>query len=221
MLAVAIDWKIYELTGSAFDLGLVGLIQFVPAVIFTLLIGHFADRYDRRHIVRFAPATYALAALTIFAGLLNGAISRDWLFVAVFLTGCARLRIADRPRDGANHRAPPLIPRVVAAWTSVNQTAVICSPAAGGLIYAFNPVLLSAICFAFFLVAIVLVTLMKVERVPSPLEPVTLTSVLAALIGAVPSAFIGGLGSLLVAAIWMMIFPSLRRIDRFEPARQA
>jgi MFS family permease len=62
---VVIGWKIYELTGSAFDLGLVGLIQFVPAVVFTLLIGHVADRYDRRHIVRLAQAIHALAALTV------------------------------------------------------------------------------------------------------------------------------------------------------------
>ena len=48
MLALVIGWQIYELTGSAFDLGLVGLIQFVPAVVLTLLIGHTADRYDRR-----------------------------------------------------------------------------------------------------------------------------------------------------------------------------
>jgi hypothetical protein len=44
MLAVAIGWQVYELTDSAFDLGLVGLIQFVPAVVLTLLIGHAADR---------------------------------------------------------------------------------------------------------------------------------------------------------------------------------
>ncbi len=48
MLALTIGWQIYELTNSAFDLGLVGLIQFVPAVVLTLLIGHAADRYDRR-----------------------------------------------------------------------------------------------------------------------------------------------------------------------------
>ena len=48
MLTLTIGWQIYELTNSAFDLGLVGLIQFVPAVVLTLLIGHAADRYDRR-----------------------------------------------------------------------------------------------------------------------------------------------------------------------------
>jgi hypothetical protein len=40
----------------------------------------------------------------------------------------------------------------------------------------------------------------------------------AAWLGAIPSVVIGGLGSLLVAGIWMMLFPDLRRIDRFEPA---
>ena len=54
MMALLIGWQIYQLTGSALDLGLVGLIQFVPAVVLTLLIGHAADRYDRRLIVRAA-----------------------------------------------------------------------------------------------------------------------------------------------------------------------
>ncbi|MGB2656648.1 MAG: MFS transporter, partial [Pseudolabrys sp.] len=54
MLALTIGWQVYEITNSAFDLGLVGLIQFVPAVVLTLLIGHAADRYDRRLIVRAA-----------------------------------------------------------------------------------------------------------------------------------------------------------------------
>ncbi|HEX3858014.1 MAG TPA: MFS transporter, partial [Pseudolabrys sp.] len=58
MLAVVIGWKIYELTDSAFDLGLVGLIQFIPAVVLTLLVGHAADRYDRRLIVRGAQSVY-------------------------------------------------------------------------------------------------------------------------------------------------------------------
>ncbi|MGI8526773.1 MAG: MFS transporter [Pseudolabrys sp.] len=376
MLAVVIGWKIYDLTGSAFDLGLVGLIQFMPAVVFTLLIGQLADRYDRRHLVRLAQATHALAALTVLAGLLSDAITRDWLFVAVFLIGCARA--FELPTAHALVPATvagPLIPRAVAAWTSANQTAVICGPAAGGFLYAVSPVLVCALCFAFFLIAIVLVTLVRVERVATSRQPVTLASVLAgfdfvrrrerllgvisldlfvillggatallpiyardildagpaglgllssapaigalttsiilsrypierhigitmfavvalfgistmifalsawlplsmaalavlgasdsvsvvirfslvqmetpdamrgrvsainylfvgasntlgefesgvlaALIGAVPSAFIGGLGSLLVAAIWMMIFPSLRRVDRYQPA---
>ena len=65
MLAVTIGWQVYDLTDSAFDLGLVGLIQFVPAVVLTLLIGHAADRYDRRLIVRTAQGVYALSLIHI------------------------------------------------------------------------------------------------------------------------------------------------------------
>ena len=63
MMALLIGWQLYQLTNRALDLGLVGLIQFVPAVVLTLLIGHAADRYDRRLIIRIAQGTYAIAAL--------------------------------------------------------------------------------------------------------------------------------------------------------------
>ena len=52
MLTVAVGWQVYALTGSAFDLGLIGLVQFLPAVVLLLLAGHVADRYDRRRIAR-------------------------------------------------------------------------------------------------------------------------------------------------------------------------
>src|SRR5437762_8919666 len=51
MQAVAVGWQVYALTGSALDLGLVGLAQFLPSVVLLLVVGHVADRYDRRHIV--------------------------------------------------------------------------------------------------------------------------------------------------------------------------
>ena len=50
MLTVAIGWNLYQLTGNVLDLGLVGLVQFIPRVIFMLHTGHVADRYDRRKV---------------------------------------------------------------------------------------------------------------------------------------------------------------------------
>src|SRR5215471_17844775 len=90
MLALTIGWEIYEITNSAFDLGLVGLIQFVPAVILTLLIGHAADRYDRRLIIRAAQAAYATAAILITAAMIAGILSREILLGVVLLIGSAR-----------------------------------------------------------------------------------------------------------------------------------
>jgi MFS family permease len=180
MLTVVIGWKIYDLTGSAFNLGLVGLIQFVPAVVLTLLIGHVADRYDRRLIVAIAFSIYVAAAALVIVALATPAYSLELLFTAVFLFGTARA--FDVPT--AHSLVPALVPqamlpRAVAAWTSANQTAVICGPALGGLIYAVSPVLVCVICLALFLTAIVLAARLKVERAAPPREPPTLSSVLA------------------------------------------
>ncbi|MBV8790804.1 MAG: MFS transporter, partial [Pseudolabrys sp.] len=180
MMAVTIGWTIYAITGSAFDLGLVGLIQFIPAVIFTLLIGHAADRYDRRHIVRLAQATHALAALIVLGGLATGAITREWLFVAVFLIGTARaFELPSGHSLVPATVAPPLIPRAIAAWSSANQAAVICGPAAGGILYTISPMLVCALCVVLFVTAMMLVTLVRVERLVTPRDPVTWASVLA------------------------------------------
>ena len=179
-LTLAIGWQIYELTNSAFDLGLVGLIQFVPAVVLTLLIGHAADRYDRRLIVRSCHGVYALAAGIMTAALLAGVLNRDLLFAVVFLIGCARA--FEVPTAHALAPAlvpPPMISRAVAAWTSANQIAVICGPALGGLIYSLNPVLVGVFCLVFFTGSITLVTLVRAKGPAVNREPPTFASVLA------------------------------------------
>lgn len=180
MMALLIGWQLYQLTDSAFDLGLIGLIQFVPAVILTLLIGHAADRYDRRSIIRAAQSVYASAALALTGALIADALCRELLFGAVFLIACARA--FEVPTGSALVPAlvpPPLITRAVGGWTSANQVAVICGPALGGLVYAINPVAVAALCVAFFAAAISFVTCIRVKGPPAPRDPPTFSSVLA------------------------------------------
>ena len=180
MLGLAIGWQIYETTNSAFDLGLVGLIQFVPAIVLTLLVGHAADRYDRRLIVRTAQGVYALAAVMITAAVLAGALGRDLLFAAVFMIGCARAFEMPTAHALAPTLVPsPLISRAVAAWTSANQIAVICGPALGGLIYTLSPVLVGVVCLMFFACSITLVTFVRAKAPLPAQEPPTFASVLA------------------------------------------
>src|SRR5215475_2143358 len=160
MLALTIGWEIYEITNSAFDLGLVGLIQFVPAVVLTLLIGHAADRYDRRLIVRVAQGAYVLAA--------------------VMMIGCARAFELPTAHALAPSLVPaPMISRAVAAWTSANQTAIICGPAMGGLIYAVSPVLVGVICLILFMCSITLISFVQAKGPPQKREPPNFASVLA------------------------------------------
>ena len=65
MLGVAVGWQMYALTGSALDLGLVGLAQFVPAVSLVLIAGNIADRYDRRVILQLCRGVLVLAAAAL------------------------------------------------------------------------------------------------------------------------------------------------------------
>ncbi|MGK9867817.1 MFS transporter, partial [Salmonella enterica subsp. enterica] len=62
ILTVAVGWQMYDLTGDALMLGLVGLVQFLPSVVLLLMSGHVADRFDRRQIVRICQLTEAAIA---------------------------------------------------------------------------------------------------------------------------------------------------------------
>ena len=79
MLMVAIGWQMYELTGSAWDLGLVGLYQFVPALLFTLVAGHVADRLLRGRIVVACLVAQALAAALLVVATMGWVAGRRWV----------------------------------------------------------------------------------------------------------------------------------------------
>src|SRR5499427_2223741 len=68
MQGVAVGWQIYELTNDPFDLGLVGLMQFIPILVLSVLIGQIADRFDRRLVVGACQIGKALAAFTLALG---------------------------------------------------------------------------------------------------------------------------------------------------------
>ena len=90
MLMVAIGWQMYELTGSAWDLGLVGLFQFAPVLLLTLVAGDAADRFPRHWIIAAAVAAQLLAAGLLLDGTVRGWLSRDLMLGVSVLLGAAR-----------------------------------------------------------------------------------------------------------------------------------
>src|SRR5882757_6265608 len=90
MQNVAVAWQMYGLTHDPFDLGLVGLTQFIPAALFVLVAGHVADRYDRRRIVSICQLIAGLAGVTLAIGTAGGWMTRESLLAVVFVTGSAR-----------------------------------------------------------------------------------------------------------------------------------
>ena len=140
MLAVAVGWTMYAITDSAFDLGLVGLAQFLPMVALTLVVGHVADRFDRRAVMRVCQMTMAAVALVFALGSWRGWLSRDMIFGLVALLGAARA--FEVPSTMA--LLPAVVPREIlreatAASSSANQTAQIVGPSLGGVLYALAP----------------------------------------------------------------------------------
>jgi MFS family permease len=180
MQAVAVGWQIYALTGSALDLGLVGLAQFLPSVALMLLVGHVADRYDRRRIVSVCQLIEAGAAGTLATLTLRGTISEHAIFALVALIGAARAFTMPAQQTLLPSLVPAsLLPRAVAANATAGQTAIVLGPALGGFLYVAGPALVYALCAALFVSASVLTSTLRIERRPRSQEPPTLATVFA------------------------------------------
>jgi MFS family permease len=178
MTGVAVGWHIYAMTGSAFDLGLVGLAQFLPSVLLVLFVGHAADRYNRLHIVGLAQLFMALALFLISMGTGSHWITRESLLALFFLFGIAR----SFEFTTAQTIIPSLVdqevlPRALALGSSVRQGAVIAGPLLGGFLYLLGPGVVYAVSAALFLVSACLVFGLKLAGQVQRREPVSLSSV--------------------------------------------
>ena len=170
MQNVAVGWQLYTLTGSALDLGLVGLVQFVPTIALTLVVGQVADRCDRRVVVVACELAQAVGTAALALGSVGGWLGRDGILVIVAALGAARA--FENPARAAliPHLVPlASLPRAIAAVTSAGQTARIVGPALGGALYALGPSTVYVIVAALYAVGAVLITLVRVTQ-PAPVR---------------------------------------------------
>jgi len=180
MQAVAIGWQIYDMTGNPLDLGLVGLVQFFPLVLLAVVVGQIIDRYDRRAIARSCQVVKAVCALVLAVGSAGGWLGRDAIFGILLVVGTARAFETPTLHALLPGLVPPLLlPRAIAASATANQTAIICGPALGGLIYAFGPTTVYVTCACIFITASVLVSLLPRDTRPRERQPVTLQNLFA------------------------------------------
>jgi MFS family permease len=180
MLMVALAWQMYELTGSAWDLGLVGLYQFAPVLVLTLPAGHAADRLPRSRILAACMAVQWLAAGLLLAATLTGQLSRELILGVSVALGAARAFQMPAQQSLLGALLPPLLlPRGAALGSSGNQVAVIGGPALAGLLFVGTGATVYATSLVLLLVAVVLALRMHAPPVPPSKEPVTLQSLLA------------------------------------------
>jgi MFS family permease len=182
MMMVALGWQMYELTGSAWDLGLVGLLQFLPALALALPAGQWIDRHHRGRIVAGCLLAHTLVALALALGSSTGWVSRESLLGVSVLLGA--LRAIQMP---AQQALTPLLvpagdlPRALAFSSAGLQGAIIAGPALGGLIYAGGAAATYGTCCGLFALASALCLGVRYDHQPPPREAMSWHSVLAGL----------------------------------------
>jgi MFS family permease len=166
--SVAVAWQVYELTGSALDLGLVGLMQFLPRVLLMAVVGNAADRYDRRRLMLLAQAVQCATMLALAAATAGGFVSRELIFALVVLAGAARS--LEHPATLAllpSLMAPSALSRATAMSAAANQAATILAPAAAGFLYFAGAVVVYGLTVAVFVAALVATAAIRLAPGPA------------------------------------------------------
>jgi len=180
MLLVALGWQVYALTDSAWDLGLVGLLQFVPALALTIPAGQLVDRVDRRRVLAGAVAIQAVVAVVLAWGSYAGWVSRDlilWLAGAIGMSRALQM-------PAQQSLVPALVtlaqlPRATALSSTVMKFATIGGPAVGGFMYTAGPDVVYAASAGLLVACVAFVATISPDRRPAAREPVTWASVFA------------------------------------------
>ena len=180
MQAVAVGWQIYVLTGSSFQLGLVGLVQFIPAIALFLPTGHVADRYDRRAVTAAAQVVGALAVTVLAAATVMGQLTSALVLAMAFVVGAGRTFEQPSLQSVLPNIVPPaVLPRAIAASNSAAQAAVVPAQALGGVLLAVNPAIAFAACAVLWLSAALIMLRIAMERTPPRREPFDLKTMLS------------------------------------------
>ena len=160
--------QLYDITGTTFSLGMLGLVEFAPAALLVLVTGAVADRFDRRLVAAggMLGQTVATAALLLYA---RTEPTAAWpLYVMAFGYGASRAFMSPAVRS-----MPPMIapegglPRTIALTSSVFTVAFIIGPGASGFLYSIEPWVAYAAALVLQVVGLGGVLFVKFRREPA------------------------------------------------------
>lgn len=182
MQSVAVGWQIYEITHRPVDLGLAGLAQFLPGILLFLFAGHVADRVPRKKIIVACYAAFAVCSTSLLLLSARGVVSVHQIYAVLTLFGVVRAF-----NGPAGQAFLPLLvseehfPNAVAWGSSIFMTATILGPAIGGVIYGWTkgPMSVYAGAVIAFLVALGLLSMIRVQTAQKPRGAASVETVLA------------------------------------------
>jgi hypothetical protein len=160
MIAVAIGWQVFAVHRSAFDLGLVGLCEFIPLLVLALPAGQLADHVSRRLVFAGAIGVNALVAVGLLL-ITTGGATELWPFLA--LSACNGVAMAAAAPSGRS-LGPSLVswelfPSALALRSIAFQGGTIVGPAIGGLLFAVRPELVYVVATLLLLAGVIAVLL--------------------------------------------------------------
>ena len=182
MLSVAVGWQVYEITHRPLDLGYVGLAQFLPGFALFLFAGHAADLFDRRRLLMWCYAGFALCSALLLLISWRAPHSVHLIYAVLVLLGA--VRSFNFPASRAI--LPQLVPEEhfanAVAWnSSIFQIATIAGPALGGIVYAIfrGPNTVYAIAVSISIFAMAMTMRIRILTAARSQEPVSLRTVFA------------------------------------------
>jgi MFS family permease len=138
LLNAVIAWQVYQISGSALQLGLLGLARFGPSLGLSLIGGAFADSYDRKRIIMVAQAVPMACSATLFTATMNGWVTLPLIFGLVVL-----IAVAAAFENPARQSILPLVvrretfPNAIVVSSTVQSFGFVSGPALGGMIIGF------------------------------------------------------------------------------------
>lgn len=168
MVSVSVGWQVYDLTRDPFDLGLIGLVQFLPALLLVLVTGSVADRFNRRMIMALCLAGEAVAVMALLAFTISGSEIVVIVFGILLFFGIVRAFMGPASQSLAPNLVPTQDLASAIAWnSSAWQIATIVGPVAGGLLYGISPEAPYAVALAMMIIGAILILL-----VPKPAQKI-------------------------------------------------
>jgi MFS family permease len=154
MIAVAVGWQVYLIHGDPFDLGLIGLAEFVPLPLLALPAGQLADRLSRRLVLAISLVVSVADALGLLVVTLRGAHAL-WPFIVLAVLSGVALALGSPAQRALPPElvAPELLGSAMALRSIAAQIGIVAGPALGGLIFAFSPAVVYVTATALFAIA--------------------------------------------------------------------
>jgi len=234
MVTIAVGWQIYSLTNKALYLGLVGLVQFLPMFLLTLLVGYVADRFNRKLIICFCQAITSLCFFTLAFESFTGGITKEKILITICFIGAVNAFQGPSMQSMLpNIVSKEIFPRAAALSSSAFQTSVIIGPALGGLLYSFGPGIVYLISGTLSITSSIITLFIHINQSQTKPAAATLKTVLAGIsfikqkpiiLGAISldlfAVLFGGATALLpiYASKILMVGPSGLGILRSAPA---